>query len=145
MGWAIAAATIASSVMSYTSQKKAEKATKRANAATMAAAEEEASLTRLDGAEKARQERLDAKRVRAQQLALYLKSGVTLDGSPMLVADTTTERGKRNSDNTLMNAESQAKSMILRGQAGQAPVQRADLFGTAATSLGAAKDAGWTS
>lgn len=131
-----------SAVSGFLEDRKAAKQQKRANQAAMAAAQEEARLTREDAAERARQERKDAKRVRSQQLALYLKSGVSLDGSPMLVADATTDQGEDNANNILRNAESQSRSIILRGEANQQPVQRADFFGTAATVLSAGNDAG---
>lgn len=127
-----------SAVSGYMQERKAEKAQKNANRAAMAAAEEEARLTREDAAERARGEKLDAARVRAQQIALYMKSGVTLDGSPLLVSNDTTEQGDRNAANVMSNAESQSKSLILRGKASQTPVQRADFFGTAADALGSA-------
>lgn len=126
-----------SAVMSYSQSRKAEKQQRRANAAAMAAAEEEARLMREDAAYAAGKEREEAAKLRSRQLALYLKSGVTLDGTPMLVASDTTEEGEENAQNLIANAESQANSTILRGQAGQQAVQRADFFGTASTVLGA--------
>ncbi len=127
-----------SAVRGYMQERKAEKATKNANRAAMAAAEEEARLTRADAGERARAEKLDAARVRAQQIAAYMKSGVTLDGSPLLVSNETTETGNTNASNVMANADSQSKSLILRGKAGQQPIQRADFFGTAADALGSA-------
>ncbi len=138
---ALFAVTAASAVSGYMNQQKAAKATKRANAAAMAAAEEEARLTRKDAAFAADQERKEAARIRGQQIAAYLKSGVTLDGSPLLTAQETTDQGEQNAQNTLENAESRARSLILRGQAGQQPVTGGDIFGTAATVLGAGKTA----
>lgn len=130
-----------SAVSGYMNQQKAAKAQKRANAAAMSAAEEEARLARSDAAYSADQERKEAARVRGAQIAAFLKSGVTLDGSPLLVASETTDQGERNAKNTIDNAESRARSIILRGQAAQQPVQGGDIFGTGASILGAAKTA----
>jgi vacuolar-type H+-ATPase subunit H len=127
-----------SAIRGYQAERKAAKATKAANAAAMSAATEEAKLTREDAANRAKAERENAAKVRSQQLALYLKSGVTLDGSPMLVMNETTSRGEKNAQNILDTGESQAKSLLLRGKAAQQPVQRADFFGTAAQVLGSA-------
>lgn len=138
---ALFAVTAASAVSGYMQQQKAAKAQKRANAAAMAAATEEAGLAKKDAAFAADQERKEAARVRGQQIAAYLKSGVTLDGSPLLTAQETTDKGEQNAQNTIDNAESRAKSIMLRGQAAQQPVTSPDLFGTAATVLTAGKSA----
>lgn len=135
------AVTAASAVSGYMQQQKAAKAQKRANEAAMAAATEEAALVKKDAAFSADQERKEAARVRGQQIASYLKSGVTLDGSPLLTVQETTDKGNQNAQNTLDNAEARSRSIMLRGQASQQPVQSADLFGTAATVLSAGKSA----
>lgn len=134
---ALLVATIASSVQGYVSDRKAAKAQKRANQAAMQAAEEEARLAREDAEFAAVQEKKEARRIRGQQIASFLRSGVTLDGSPLLVESETTDQGERNAANTLANAESQSKSILLRGKASQQPVQSADIFGTAGNILGA--------
>ena len=127
-----------SAVKGFVDERKAAKAQKRANAAAMAASEEEARLAREDAEFAATQERKEAARLRGQQIALFLKSGVTLDGSPLLTTNETRDQGERNAQNTIDNAESRARSLILRGQAGQKPIQQADVFGTASTVLGSA-------
>ena len=136
---AILAATVGSAISGFVNQRSAAKQQKKANAAGMAAAEQEAKLTRADAAERARAEQLDARRVRSQQLSLYLKSGVTLDGSPMLVGKETIARGAQNAKNIMTNADYQANSILLRGKASQQPIQKADFFGTAGTILSAGK------
>lgn len=144
MGWVSVVSSIISGVQaisSFSSQQKAAKETKRANAAMMAAAEEEARINSEDAKIKAKNELAQAAATRSQQLALYLKSGVTLDGSPMLVLDDTKARGQENADNVIKNADSQNRSMLLRAQANQQPVERADLFGTASAVLGSASKA----
>jgi len=130
-----------SAVKGFIDTRKAGKETKKANAAATRQAEENARLSTEEGAETARQARLDAKRVRSSQIAAFLQSGVTLDGSPLLVADETTELGKRSSDAAIKNAKARAEGFILEGEASQKPVQKADIFGTAATVFGAAKGA----
>lgn len=130
-----------SGVKSFIDQSKAAKATKRANAAAMQAATEEARLTKEDAAYAADQERKEAARVRGQQIAAYLRSGVTLEGSPLLTTSETDAQGERNAKNTIDNAESRARAIVLRGQAGQQTVSSPDIFGTGANILGAAKTA----
>lgn len=139
---ALLVATVGQAVGGFIEQRRAGKAQKRANQAAMAQANEEARLAREDAAFAAREERREAARVRGQQIAAYLKSGVTLDGSPLLTASETEEQGERNARNTIANAESRARSTILRGKASQQPIQRADIFGTSATILGAGKSSG---
>lgn len=131
-----------SAIKGYSEQNKAAKAQKRANEAAMAQAQEEARLAKEDAAFAAQQELKDAARVRGQQIALFLKSGVTLDGSPLLVSDETTQQGKRNAQNTIDNAESRSRSLILQGQANQQYVEKGDIFGTAANVLGAGINTG---
>lgn len=141
MGWLAPLATIFSifsSFKQFSAQNAAADAQERANAASMKMAQEQARLTKEDAAFQAEQERKDAAKVRSQQIALYMKSGVTLDGSPMLVTSETTQKGEENAANIIRNAESTAQSLILRGKAGQQYVQRGDFFGTAAQALGAA-------
>jgi hypothetical protein len=130
-----------SAVKGHIAEKKAAKAQQRANAATLQAAQEEAELAKKDAEFAAIQERKEARRLRGQQIAAYLKSGVTLDGSPLLTTSETEEQGKRNAQNTIDNAESRARSILLRGQANQKPVQKPDIFGTAASIFGAGQTA----
>ena len=131
----------ASSVKGFLDQQQQAKATKRANAAAMASATEEARLTREDAAFAADQDRKEAARVRGQQIAAYLKSNVTLDGSPLLTATETKNQGEQNAQHTIDNAESKARSLMLKGQASQQVVNSPDIFGTGATILGAGKTA----
>lgn len=130
-----------SAVKGFVDQRKAAKEEKKANNAARDQAALNADMSREEGAEQARQERKEAKRVRSQQIASFLQSGVTLDGSPMLVADETQNVGEQNSATTIKNAEARAKGFLLEGEASQKPVQKADIFGTAASVLGAAKGA----
>jgi hypothetical protein len=144
----IETAIIASAVLSaaaagqgYMQQRSAAKQQKNANRAAMQAAEEESRLVKEDAAYRAGIERKNAASVRSQQVAAFLKSGVTLDGSPLLVMNKTTADGEENANNLIRNAESQSRSMLLRGRAAQQPVQKADLLGAAAKIASAGQTA----
>jgi hypothetical protein len=128
-------------VQSYLDQRDAEKETKKANAALMKSAEADAALAKQDAALRADAARRDATRARAQQISAYLKSGVTLDGSPMLVTDETGYMGKRNADNILENAGYQSRSIMLRAEASKRSVKKADIWGTGFNVLGSAAGA----
>lgn len=121
-----------SAIKGFQNQRNAAKAQKQANQAAMAAAQKEAELTRRDAEYRAGEEKKDAARVRSQQIAAFLKSGVTLDGTPLLIADDTTKRGEENAQNILENAGFQSDSITLKGKASQQPVTRPDFFGTVA-------------
>jgi len=127
-----------SAVQSYMAQRDAEKETKKANAAMMKAAEADAALAKQDAALRADAARRDAARARSQQIAAYLKSGVTLDGSPMLVTDETSFTGKKNAENIMENAGYQSRSILLRAEANKQTVKKADIWGTGFNVLGSA-------
>lgn len=127
-----------SAIKSYMAEKDAEKETKKGNAAMMKAAEQEAALIKADASQKADSLRRDAMRARSTQIANYLKSGVTLDGSPMLVAQETQDQGNLNADNTITNAKYSANATMLRAQANQKTVKKSDIWGTAFDVLGSA-------
>lgn len=123
-------------VQGFMEQREAEKQTKRGNAAMMKAAEQEAALTRADAAQKAIALRRSAQRVRAEQITAFLKSGVTLDGSPMLVMDETTQRGDEDAANTITNADYSARALKLRAEGNKQQVKKADFWGTGFDVLG---------
>lgn len=123
-------------IQSYMASREAEKQTKKANAAMMQAAATEASLAKQDAAQRADAARRDAMQSRARQISAYLKSGVTLDGSPMLITDETQYRGDKNSDNIITNADYSSKAMMLRAEANKQQVKKTDFFGTAFNVLG---------
>lgn len=138
---ALFAMSAAQAVSGYLDQNKARKAANRANEATSLAAEKEAAIVRQDSAYAADQERKEAARVRGQQITAFLKSGVTLDGSPLLVQSETTDQGNRNAQNTIETGDRKAQSIINRGEANQQNVAKGDLFGTAVSVLGAGRTA----
>lgn len=123
-------------IQSYLADREAEKQAKKANAAMMQAAQTEAALAKEDAAQRADAARKDAMRFRSQQIAAYLKSGVTLDGSPMLVADDTQNQGMRNAQNILTNADYSSRALILRAEANKQQVKKSDIWGTGFKALG---------
>ncbi len=129
-----AVASVASSIKGFVDARGAEKEQKKANKLREAAAEQEAMLTKADAAEKARLTLRNSQIMRATQLSKYLKSGVTLDGSPMLVQQDTKDRAQEDINAINTNAEYSSNSILLRGKAHD-PVKRADIFGTAADVL----------
>ena len=128
-------------IQSYMAERQAANETKKANAAMMKAAETEAALTKADAAQKADAYRRDAMRARSTQISAFLKSGVTLDGSPMLVANETQEQGNRNAENIITNADYSAKAMMLRAEGNKRSVKKADIWGTAFDVIGSARKA----
>lgn len=139
---ALIAATTLSSFQGYQSEQASAKAQERSNAAAMRQAQEESRLIKEDAVYAANKERQEAQRLRSQQIMQFMKSGVTLDGSPLLTLQETEEESEQNIENILQNANSRARSARLRGQASQGFVQQADLFGAVARPLGAAAGAG---
>lgn len=123
-------------IQSYMADKEAEKQTKKANAAMMKAAEAEAGLVKQDAALKADAAKKDAMKFRAQQIASFLKSGVTLDGSPMLVTDETQYQGTNNAKNYLTNADYSAKALMLKAEANKQQIKKTDIWGTGFSLLG---------
>ncbi len=128
-------------IQSYLEDRKAAKETEKANQSIMQAAQAEADLAKLDAAQRADAARRDATRVRAQQITAYLKSGITLDGSPMLVANETQDQGNLNAKNILTNADYSARATMLRAEANKRAVKKADIWGTAFDFLGSASAA----
>lgn len=125
-----------STIKSYMEDRAAEKATKRANENMMRAAQEEAALAKEDAAQRSEAARRDANMFRQTQIANYLKSGVTLDGSPMLVADETKNMGDKNAKNIETNAQYSIRSMMLKAEANKQQVKKADIWGTGFSALG---------
>ncbi len=123
-------------IQSYLADREAAKQTKKANAAMMQAAQTEAALAKHDAIQKADAARKDAMKFRAQQIASYLKSGVTLDGSPMLVTDETRNQGNLNASNIITNADFSSRAMLQRAEGSKQQVKKADIWGTAFKALG---------
>lgn len=136
-------AAAGSAVSKYSAENKAAKATKAANQAAMQAAENEAALTKKDAEEAALEERREAARTRGAQIAAFLQSGVSLDGSPLLIANETTEKGKKNAQNIMETGQSKSDSILLKGKASQQAVQKPDIFGLGSSLLTAGQSAGY--
>lgn len=123
----IETALIASAVMSgvsgiaqYSQQKKADKAAKRA-------AETQATLMEEDAKRAAQQELATAEDARKKQRMAFLKSGVDLTGSPLLVMEETRDKGLENAKNVTESAKARADLTRQQGSVG-----RASLIGTVA-------------
>ncbi len=109
---------VASGLMQYSQQKKADKQAKqRANA--------EASLMEQDAARAALEEKRDAEKMRKLQRMTYLKSGVDLEGSPLLVMEETRVKGEENAANVSSGAKARANLVRQEGS-----IKRASLINT---------------
>lgn len=108
-----------SGIMQYRQQKKADTASARA-------ANAEAAILESD-ARRASQEELSlAEKARKQQVMSYLKSGVDLSGSPLLVMEETRQKGIENAKNVTDSAQRRAGLIRQQGS-----VKRASLVNTA--------------
>lgn len=114
-----AAMSVASGFMEYREQKKADKQAKRRS-------EAEAALMEQDAERAALEERRMADKERRKQKMAFLKSGVLLEGSPLLVMEETRRKGEENARNVTGSAKARANLVREEGA-----VSRANLFGTA--------------
>jgi len=89
----------------------------------------QAALMEEDAANRAAEETRQAKEHRKRQKVAFLKSGVALSGSPLLIMQETLERGLGNSD--AIKETGGAKASLLRAQGQSALVTG---FGNAGTS-----------
>ena len=103
----------------------------RADAVSARAANTEASILNADAAVAARQELRMADRARHTQVMSYLKSGVSLAGSPLLLMEETRARGIENAKNVVDSAS--RKAGLIRQQGS---VKRASLVNTALDTIG---------
>lgn len=110
---------VAQGISQYSQQKKADKAAR-------AAAEQQAALMEKDSEIAANAELAEAERHRRMQKMLFLKSGVTLEGSPLLVMEETRAKGEENAKN--VREGGQARADLTRQQGS---VKRASLTSTA--------------
>lgn len=113
-----AATQVASGLMQYSQQKKADKQAKQA-------ANAEADIMEADAARAAQAEIADAEKTRRLQRMTYLKSGVDLEGSPLLVMEETRTKGAENAAN--VTASAKAKADLIRRQGS---IKRASLINT---------------
>lgn len=121
---------VASGFMQYSEQKKADKANQRAYEESVRIAKEQSEIDKKDAERAAQLELEEADRAKKLQKMMYLKSGVDIQGSPLLVMEETREKGKENAKNVL---DSQAARSNLQVQSAMAkrPVSRASLINTA--------------
>lgn len=111
--------SVAQGFMQYREQKKADKAARQRS-------EAEARLMEQDAERAALEEKRLAEKERRRQKMAFLKSGVTLEGSPLLVMEETRRKGEENVKNVRDSAKARANLVRQEGS-----VSRANLFGTA--------------
>lgn len=126
-----AVSTVASGVMQYAQQKKADKAEKAAYAESLRIANEQSALDKADADRAAQAELDDAEKTRKLQKMLYLKSGVDLTGSPLLVMEETRKKGEENAQN-IRDSQAARSNLAIQSAAANKPISRASLIGTAA-------------
>lgn len=117
--------------MQYSEQKKADKANKRAYEESVRIAREQGELDKQEADRAARLELEDSQKHAKLQQMLYLKSGVDLTGSPLLVMEETRAKGEENAKNVRDSAASRA-NLAVQSAAANKPVKRASLIGTMA-------------
>jgi hypothetical protein len=123
--------SVASGFMQYQQQKSADKAEKRAYEESIRIAKEQAALDKQD-AERAAQSELEASdKARKQQMMMYLKSGVDLTGSPLLVMEETRNKGAENAKN-VMDSQAARSNLAIQSASSNKPVARASLTSTIA-------------
>lgn len=108
----------------YQQQKKADKA-------SAIAANTEASILESDARRAGQEELAMAEKARRQQVMSFLKSGVDLTGSPLLVMEETRQKGIENAKNVIDSAN--RKAGLIRQQGS---VRRASLVNTALDTVG---------
>jgi hypothetical protein len=115
---------VAGSVAGYFQQKDADKEARNA-------ANAQANLLQSDANRAAQEELVTADKARKTQLMDYLSSGVSLEGSPLLVMQETRNKGIENMKNTLDTARQKGNLLRQQGSVG-----RASLLGTLGTAAG---------
>lgn len=133
MGWTMlltVGSQVASGFMQYQQQKKADKAEKRAYEESLRITQQQADLDAKDADRAAKAELEDAERVRKMQKMAYLKSGVDLTGSPLLVMEETRAKGEENAKNIRDSQKARANLAMQSAAAGR-PVSRASIVNTA--------------
>lgn len=121
---------VASGFMQYSQQKKADKAEKRAYEESLRIAREQGELDKQDAERAAREELAEADRARKLQKMAYLKSGVDLTGSPLLVMEETRSKGEENAKN-IRDSQKARSNLAYQSVAANKPVSRASLVNTA--------------
>ncbi len=122
---------VAYGFMQYSQQKNADKAEKRAYEDAQRITAEQNALDAADADRAAKEELDQSDRIRKIQKMAYLKSGVVLDGSPLLVMEETRAKGEENAKNIRDNQRSRA-NLNTMSTAANKPVSRASLTRTIA-------------
>lgn len=103
---AIIGATVVSAGASIVSGRQQKKA-----------ADKQAAIMERESKEKAESEKAEAERVRKLQKVAFLSSGVTLEGSPLLVMEETSAQGRTNAQRTVRAGADQASVTRQQGRA----------------------------
>ncbi len=134
-----AGTSLASSFMEYSQQKKADKAERRAYDESVDIARKQARLDRADADEAARAELEESQRHEKLQRMMYLKSGVDLSASPLLVMEETRNKGEYNAKNVRQSGYNRA-DLAVQSAVARKPISRASLTTSLAQAgAGAAK------
>lgn len=125
-----AAMQVGSGIMEYSQQRKADKAEKRAYNESLRIAREQAEIDKADAERAARAELDEADRTRKLQKMMYLRSGVDLEGSPLLTMEETRNKGQENAQN-VRDSQAARSNLAIQSVAANKPVSRASLTNTA--------------
>lgn len=136
---AIAAFQVVQGFMGYQQQKSADKAQKQAYNESLRITAEQNELDRQDAERAAQAELDDAQKHEKLQKMLYLKSGVDLTGSPLLVMEETRAKGIENAKNVRESASARANLAMRSAQANK-PVARASLVSSLAGTASSVSD-----
>ncbi len=109
-----------SSLMAYRQQKDAD-------AAALAQARIEAAKERADTERAALEEERQAKTHAKAQAMMFLKSGVSLEGSPLLVMEETRQKGIENARNVKNTGYARAQSIMREGSIKRASLMNSGL------------------
>lgn len=117
---------VVSGISGYMEQKKADKAEKRAYEESLRIANEQAALDKADADRAAQEELAESDKARKMQQMLFLKSGVDLTGSPLLVMEETRAKGAENAKN-IRDSQAARSNLAIQSAAANRPVSRASL------------------
>lgn len=132
------ASKVVSGFMEYREQRAADKEERRAYERSVAVARQQAQLNADDAERAALEEERAAEKHRMLQKVMFMKSGVDLTGSPLLVMEATRNKGRENAKNVVDRANAQ-NNLAIQSAVANVPTPRANLFGTIAkTAAGVA-------
>ena len=103
----------------FLNDRATERYDRKALIAQQAAAREEAAFMQQDAARAAQEEQRLASNTASDQKVAYLKSGVDLSGSPLLVMEETRAKGAENAGNIIQGANRRARALVNASAYGQ--------------------------